>query len=170
MRFLRWRWFAAATARSPATHQMGLRMKNVFAYTEPTGVYPGYVSINEVDGKLSVTVRSPPLRAPDGYIYGTGQVAAIEIPASQESEFFRALRSRRAATCATTKRKRYEFATIGGDLDHWCKIMLWSAESFRIEASRGDITPEIFLAHAHQIEFQVEQIKKYLVEVMDDAP
>lgn len=36
-------------------------MKNLFAYTEQTPEYPGFISVNEVEGKdylYSVTVRS----------------------------------------------------------------------------------------------------------------
>lgn len=34
--------------------------KNIFAYTAPTGIgYPEYLSINERDGEITVTVRGP---------------------------------------------------------------------------------------------------------------
>jgi len=43
--------------------------KNIFAYTEPTGHAPSYVSVNTVDaGKLELSVRGPAFTSQEGYI------------------------------------------------------------------------------------------------------
>ena len=40
---------------------------NVYAFTEPHGSYPAYVSINcEPDGRLSITVRGPAVDGREG--------------------------------------------------------------------------------------------------------
>lgn len=33
--------------------------KNIFAFTAPGAEYPEYLSINDVDGKVEITVRGP---------------------------------------------------------------------------------------------------------------
>lgn len=41
--------------------------KNIYAFTEPTGSYPGYLSINrEADGSVSIVIRSPPRDGREG--------------------------------------------------------------------------------------------------------
>lgn len=41
--------------------------KNIYAFTEPSGPYPAYVSVNcEADGRLSVTVRGPAVEGREG--------------------------------------------------------------------------------------------------------
>lgn len=56
--------------------------KNVFAYTAPGALYPEYVSINETDGKLQLTVRSPFKPAGAGPIPWDrpGDVACATVP------------------------------------------------------------------------------------------
>jgi len=33
--------------------------KNIFAYTAPGAIYPEFVSVNDIDGQIEITVRSP---------------------------------------------------------------------------------------------------------------
>lgn len=50
--------------------------KNLYAFTEPGGSYPGFVSVNdEGDGSVSVTVRSSPEGGREG------PMATLKIPA-----------------------------------------------------------------------------------------
>ena len=46
---------------------MSTNRQNIYAFTEPTGSYPGYVSVNaEADGSISVTVRGPAVDGREG--------------------------------------------------------------------------------------------------------
>jgi hypothetical protein len=41
--------------------------KNIYAFTEPSGSYPAYVSVNaETDGLISITVRGPAVDGREG--------------------------------------------------------------------------------------------------------
>jgi hypothetical protein len=52
--------------------------RNIYAFTEPSGSYPGYVSVNvEADGRVSVTVRSSPQKGREG------TTASFTLPAEQ---------------------------------------------------------------------------------------
>lgn len=59
-------------------------MTNIFAYTEtehPGTHLPGFISINEHDGKLSILTRSR----------GLGHVNSIELPADKIVDLYSAL-------------------------------------------------------------------------------
>jgi hypothetical protein len=65
-------------------------MENVFAYTAPSGDYPGYISVNRDDvGNVTVTVRSAPTAHQiTGYPHGCctvspGEQASFMVPASE---------------------------------------------------------------------------------------
>ena len=64
--------------------------KNVFAYTDvSTASYPEYVSVNEREGKLMVTVRGPAVK--HGEIVWPGHATEMRLPRGQAAAMGRAL-------------------------------------------------------------------------------
>jgi hypothetical protein len=62
-------------------------LKNIFAYTAPTGIYPQYLSVNEdPKGDISVIVRSPATT-----LGGEGHSASVSITRAQATELKDAL-------------------------------------------------------------------------------
>lgn len=57
-------------------------MRNLFAYTEPGKFYPPYISVNEEDGVVEITVRS--VAKVDG---ACGETASIKLSAKQFDDF-----------------------------------------------------------------------------------
>lgn len=49
--------------------------QNIFAFTEPTGPLPGYVSVNTEGDKVELSVRGPAGTSQMGYIVMTDELA-----------------------------------------------------------------------------------------------
>lgn len=60
--------------------------RNIYAYTPPDSPYPEYLSVNENEGRIEVTVRSP---CTDGV--AEGQTASMALPRSEVEVLRRAL-------------------------------------------------------------------------------
>lgn len=58
--------------------------QNIFAYTQPTGGYPSYVSINQLEDSedVEITVRSPPSNIGKN-TFREGVTACMRLPKSQ---------------------------------------------------------------------------------------
>lgn len=61
--------------------------KNKFAYTAPESIYPAFVSLNERDGFMVLTVRGP--RKENG---DCGETVDVPVPRSELRKLFDSLR------------------------------------------------------------------------------
>jgi hypothetical protein len=66
-------------------------MKDIHAYTEPGTQYPGYLSLNEIDGKFTLTVRTAgnggrtqaSIEVPGGELLALADAIKAKVPSSE---------------------------------------------------------------------------------------
>lgn len=68
-----------------------MQQRNIFAYTPPGAALPPYISVNERNGEIVVTVRSQGAESP----------SEIKLPRDQAKELYRALLREVTPTTAT---------------------------------------------------------------------